>query len=798
MRIPYLKLYFWGETVRTYSKSSKMHQHPVSAESHYARSLGAGWLYRLLQHNIAIDADFLACLSWSLNSLRPLVQHLRREIEQTLPKDLREPALRLRAEKSPAHAGKNTDKEGPLPPKYRKNTPAIYLEQYNEALNDLRQLTKFADNAIHRKLGDMLADNAAVLLEPFSEAALEYCRKASAIKSVPKSFCNAERHLSHLFGLDETSIKICVFTFMANAFGPVESYFSDSIGADRFNGRRLLAQMMDISPGQCRKVISELRRLGILDSDSHYMRMQDKIYDLWDESNPDKAAQMFCRPLSGETLPLGAFPIAYEDAEHVLALLKPRKGTDADKPVHILLYGPPGTGKTTFARSLAQHLGLKAWAVPSRFDDEDVGRRASLNACIHLAGRHQGAFVLADEAERLLDSSIYSSRKSHDKAWINELMEQPGHRIIWVTNQVEHIEQAVRRRFTYSIHFEEPSLAQRKALWKQILERNGVSGKIDAGSMQLLLKNYTPPAAIINEAVRQSKIVAGRKGGKAFARSVLRIVEAHDTLRRDGKKQRRKKNSVSGFTLDGISLRGGKTNARHELDALLAKLKKADALLRQGQEPSPGMACTLLFYGPPGTGKSALARYLAEEMDRDCIVKKASDLLSPYVGESEQNIAAAFREAERDGAVLLVDEADSFIFSRDGAVRSWESSMVNEFLTALEDYRGFCICTTNRRKDIDNAAMRRFAFKVGFDYSGPEQLASLYNALLAPLAGSELPDEQRNALLQIKNLTPGDFHAVQTRLSLEKQESVTHTQMLNELKQELSAKLEKISRNIGF
>jgi hypothetical protein len=55
--------------------------------------------------------------------------------------------------------------------------------------------------------------------------------------------------------------------------------------------------------------------------------------------------------------------------------------------------------------------------------------------------------------------------------------------------------------------------------------------------MQLLFKNYSPPAAIINEAVRQSKMLFGRKSGKAFARSALRIVEAYDTLRSDGRKQ---------------------------------------------------------------------------------------------------------------------------------------------------------------------------------------------------------------------------------------------------------------------
>ena len=84
----------------------------------------------------------------------------------------------------------------------------------------------------------------------------------------------------------------------------------------------------------------------------------------------------------------------------------------------------------------------------------------------------------------------------------------------------------------------------------------------------------------------------------------------------------------------------------------------------------------LLFYGPPGTGKSELARFIAHHLDREPIFKRASDFLNPYVGVTEQLIADAFGEAEKEGAGLIIDEADSFIFSRDKAVRSWKARML--------------------------------------------------------------------------------------------------------------------------
>lgn len=92
----------------------------------------------------------------------------------------------------------------------------------------------------------------------------------------------------------------------------------------------------------------------------------------------------------------------------------------------------------------------------------------------------------------------------------------------------------------------------------------------------------------------------------------------------------------------------------------------------------------LCLYGPPGTGKTAFGQWLAETMGVPLLVKRASDLMSMWVGENEKNIAAAFRQAKNDGALLLIDEVDSFLQDRRGAKARWESSLVNEMLTQNE------------------------------------------------------------------------------------------------------------------
>ena len=88
--------------------------------------------------------------------------------------------------------------------------------------------------------------------------------------------------------------------------------------------------------------------------------------------------------------------------------------------------------------------------------------------------------------------------------------------------------------------------------------------------------------------------------------------------------------------------------------------------------------------------------------------------MSKYLGETEQNMAAMFRDATSEKAVLLLDEADSFLQDRRGAQRTYEVTEVNEMLQGMERFAGVFICTTNLLDRIDQAALRRFTFKIRF------------------------------------------------------------------------------------
>ena len=231
---------------------------------------------------------------------------------------------------------------------------------------------------------------------------------------------------------------------------------------------------------------------------------------------------------------------------------------------------------------------------------------------------------------------------------------------------------------------------------------------------------------------------------------------------------------------------------------MMRQLRQCDLYLRNAKDDRV-MNMNMLFYGPPGTGKSELARYIADRLDREIICKRVSDLQSKWVGEGEKNIKSAFQEAEAEEAILIIDEADSLLFNRDRAVRSWEISFTNEFLTQMERFRGILVCTTNRMKDLDDASIRRFNHKMHFDHLLPDGNVVFYEKLLVNLIGTPPDEKFRTALKNIPNLTPGDFKTVRDRFSFFRQEELNHEMLLEALKNESRIKNEHSKDSkIGF
>jgi SpoVK/Ycf46/Vps4 family AAA+-type ATPase len=196
----------------------------------------------------------------------------------------------------------------------------------------------------------------------------------------------------------------------------------------------------------------------------------------------------------------------------------------------------------------------------------------------------------------------------------------------------------------------------------------------------------------------------------------------------------------------GAKFDPGLSRSDHDLTRIAARLGGANR------------PWALLLSGPPGTGKTAFGHHLAVVSGCDLLIKNGSDLLGCFVGQTEAAIAGAFREAQRSNAILLIDEADSFLTDRSRARQQWEASMVNEMLRQMDAGRARFIATTNRAELLDRATARRFTLNIRFTAMTVDQAAAMFELRF----GQPCPA----ALRRIEGLTPGDFAQAADRASL--------------------------------
>jgi SpoVK/Ycf46/Vps4 family AAA+-type ATPase len=206
---------------------------------------------------------------------------------------------------------------------------------------------------------------------------------------------------------------------------------------------------------------------------------------------------------------------------------------------------------------------------------------------------------------------------------------------------------------------------------------------------------------------------------------------------------------------------------------------------------------TFCFYGPAGTGKSEFARHIADQTGKPIIVKRASDILSKWVGEAERNIAEMFAEARQQEAILVLDEADSFLADRRDAKNNWEVTQVNELLTQMEAFEGIFVCTTNLLDKLDQASLRRFAFKVNFDFLNADQRWAMFKNELTRLGGDlDAATDWKSRVRSLEKLTPGDFAVAARQFDVLDMEA-TPAELLHQLQEECKVKGGKTSQ-IGF
>ncbi len=498
------------------------------------------------------------------------------------------------------------------------------------------------------------------------------------------------------------------------------------------------------------------------------------------------------QPSPTPTLDSDDFNHLRADADALIRFLS-QSANVREPGVNVLVYGPPGTGKTEFVRWLLQAAGLHGYEVPVHDRDDDMpstnalnDRLGSVRSSQQLLGGKDRAALVFDEAEDAFPqvNPLFSfdfglgkpSASQPRKGWINQLLENTPVPIIWISNAISQIDPAYLRRFSFHLQMRRPSERIRERIATRQAEAQGI-----ATAVATPLARYADasPAAMAS-ALRFARLACDETCASPNGKEALQQRLAERSLQ-------------AGLAAAGLSDHVDARLNSLAYDPTLINIAgslQTDALIDVLRTGRPMSLC---LYGAPGTGKTSFAEYVATQLDKPLLYRRASDLQSKWIGETERNLRDMFAEARAENAVLLLDEADSFLYDRQHVQHSWERSQVNELLQAMERFDGIFIAATNLIDVIDKAALRRFAYKLEFL---PLTAAQCRRVLLALVADLDEWQKQCN-IGSLEGFTLGDFASVARQLR-DFSEGVVWSDIVRQLQREASVRSSAFTRRIGF
>ena len=542
---------------------------------------------------------------------------------------------------------------------------------------------------------------------------------------------------------------------------------------------------------------SRIVRSGLLDSDpmSFHLDLEDALRlsrqaILLLESRAHDLGGMASVVLR-ETPPATKDGLSWPHLEERMRLVRQIIGHAAEHRetgMNVLLYGEPGTGKTQFALRVIESLGKRGFVVADVDKDGAAASRAERLASLMLtqlfapAGR---SVVLLDEAEDIFQADYHNpmaralGNRDDAKSWMNHLLEENAHPVIWISNRIDHIDPAYLRRFTYCIEFPRTPRSVRRVIARAHLEAAGCTPAfIDEIACEPLVS-----PALLSSAARVVRM-AGGAGAMGSRDGTARLVLSDMIKAIGGKPRSHVPERTTRFDTAYLHVKGP-----IQVGAVMAGLQ------RRGRG-------RLLLSGPPGTGKTQLAAELAQRMGRELVYRTASDINSMWYGQSERNVARLFEDCDAAAEVLFVDEADTLMASRGGASHRAHVAVTAEFLRHVEAFNGVFVCATNFQAQLDPALLRRFEFRLEMLSLSRAQRTALFCECALGWKPGEAEQPEIDAAVArrldaLNALTPGDFANVLRRLAtLElKLDMVT---FLEELECEHAAKPEGQRARIGF
>ncbi|HUF12966.1 MAG TPA: CDC48 family AAA ATPase [Longimicrobiales bacterium] len=398
-----------------------------------------------------------------------------------------------------------------------------------------------------------------------------------------------------------------------------------------------------------------------------------------------------------------------------------------DPPKGVLLHGPPGTGKTLLARAVANEADARFFLING---PEIMGRyygesEQRLREVFSNAAEQQPSVIFIDEIDSIAPKRQEATGEVERRvvAQLLTLLDglEPRQNVVVIgaTNRVEALDEALRRpgRFDREIVIGVPDQTGRREMID--IHTRGMPLDTDVDLDEIARVTYGYVGADIGALVREAAIDAlRRKLPDLDLQREIREDELADlSVRRvdfEGAIKRVQPSALREIMIQvpnvGWDDVGGLDDAKDLLrEGLELPLRHPEAFRRLGIRPAKGF----LLYGPPGTGKTLLAKAAAREAEANFIAAKASDLLSKWYGESEQQIARLFQRARQVAPTLIfIDELDSLAPQRGVGIGepAVTERVVNTLLAemdGLEELQGVVVVGATNRPNLLDAALLR-------------------------------------------------------------------------------------------
>lgn len=392
-----------------------------------------------------------------------------------------------------------------------------------------------------------------------------------------------------------------------------------------------------------------------------------------------------------------------------------------EPPRGVLLVGAPGTGKTLTARSLAAQLGVNYIAIAGpevmgKYYGEAEGR---LREIFTKAVNSAPCLIFIDEIDALAPdrSKVEGEVEKRVVAQLLALMDGFAHAegaiVLAATNRPEHLDPALRRpgRFDREVQFRVPSQKGRLQILQILTSSMPLDATVDLQAIASVAVGFV--GADLKALCQKAAYIALRRQVPSLEAEVPdnMIVNQQDFNQALGeiKPAVLRSVEVENPTVSWSEI-GGLAEIKQKLQESVEGQLLYPELYHQTRAQAPR---GILLWGPPGTGKTLLAKAVASQAQANFISVSGSELLSRWVGASEQAVRELFVKARQVApCVIFIDEIDTVAPARGSHVgdSGVGDRVVGQLLAELDGIKAsvniLLIGATNRPDSLDPALLR--------------------------------------------------------------------------------------------